>query len=522
MKLRLLFDLLVALVIVSLCPRGNASPKITGQLQETTYSVISLSWAKTWGGISSDIVHNIAVDGAVNVYVTGEFTGTVDFDPGLGVDSHTSNGGVDVFLSKFDANGNFLWVRTWGGSGRDVPNGIGVDKSGNIYVSGPYQYTVDFDPGTGTDIHSSNAGSMNNVFLSKFDANGNYQWVRTWGPSDGGSESYSLALDSANNIYVEGDFTGSSTNYNPWDTLHPDWHINHPGPIANFDAFLSKFDSNGNFQWVRTWGGEGYDDGPGVAVDGLGNVYVAGMYASKTIDFDPAGGGASYPAHDSGFVVDVFLSKFDSNGNFQWVRTWGSQGTDDAAETVIVDGANNVYVSGRYGSISCNFNPWGVADYHSSNGSLDAFLSKFDSNGNFQWARTWGGTGWDAAGGLAVDGANNVYVTGDFAGTVSIGTTTVLSNGGEDVFFCKYDSNGNFQWVKTWGGSTDDYGYHVAVNSAGDTYYVVGSFQNITDLDPGTGVDSHISNGLSDGFLSKFISPVSTDVKLSRFWMELE
>ena len=344
------------------------------------------------------------------------------------------------------------------------------------------------------------------------------------GASGWGSESYSLAIDSGNNIYVEGDFSGSSTNYNPWDALHPDWHVNHPGPIATFDSFLSKFDSNGNFLWAKTWGGEGYDDGPGVTVDKLGNVYVAGMYASKTIDFDPAGGGASFSAHDSGFVVDAFLSKFDSSGNFQWVKTWGAQGTDDIGATVITDGANNVYITGRYASTSCNFNPWGTPDYHSTHGSQDSYLSKFDSGGNFQWARSWGGGGWDASVSLGVDSANNIYILGYGSGTITFdntGTTGIITNGGADVVFCKYDTNGNFQWIKTWGGSTDDNGFHLTVNNAGDSFFVVGSFSTTVDFDPGTGVENHTSNGKSDAFLSKYQLSSPTTAIESRIWKEM-
>jgi hypothetical protein len=263
--------------------------------------------------------------------------------------------------------------------------------------------------------------------------------------------------------------------------------------------------------WARTWGGEGYDDGPGVAVDSMGNVYVAGMYASKTINFDPAGGsgGLNHPAHDSGIVVDVFLSKFDANGIFQWVRTWGGTGSDDAGETVIVDGLNNVYVAGRFASTNCDFNPGGLANIHSSNGSLDAFVSKFDSNGSFQWAKTWGGAGWDAAGGLAVDAANNVYTTGMFNGTANLDPSSANGNrtsqGGRDVFFSEFSANGTFLMAQTWGGSGDDLGYHIIVDGA-NTVFVVGGFQASVDFDPGSGVDTHTANGGLDVFFSKFLS----------------
>src|ERR1019366_6480290 len=128
-------------------------------------------WTRTWGGISNDIVHNVAVDGAGNVYVAGEFGDTVNFNQGSGSDIQISHGGQDAFLSKCDSDGNFLWARTWGGAGRDVASGLAVDAAGNAYVSGPFQNTVDFNP-AGGETHSSNAGSMNNIFISKFAPDG--------------------------------------------------------------------------------------------------------------------------------------------------------------------------------------------------------------------------------------------------------------------------------------------------------------------------------------------------------------
>ena len=393
-----------------------------------------------------------------------------------------------------------------------------MDSAGNAYVVGPYRNTVDFDPSsTATETHTSNAGSENNIYLSKFSPDGDFQWVRTWGPAlvpgkqSFGAEAYHV-LVSGNYLYMVGDFSGDQTDFNPWGSH--DWHTNHPpasGNILWFDSFLSKFDLNGNFQWAKTWGGEGYDDGPGLAMDGLGNLYVAGMYASQDINFDPAGGsgGLGHPAHDSGSIVDVFLSKFDAGGNFQWVRTWGGQGTEDATGLVAVDGANNVYVAGRFASVNCDFNPGGTPDIHSTNGGLDNFLSKFDASGNFQWAKTWGGSGADQANGLAVDGAGQVYVAGSFQNTVDFdpgsGTDSRTANGSKaDAWLSQFDANGAFQWAQTWGGSGDD-GSGVNVDGAGNIY-AAGWFAGTgaVDLNPGSGVDNHTSNGGSDAFLIKF------------------
>ena len=476
-------------------------------------------WTKTWGGAGDERVNRTAVDAAGNVYVVGEFAGTVDFDPSPAKTRfYTSyNNTLDAFISKFDANGSLLWAKTWGGSKRDVAYGVGLDSAGNAYVVGPFMDTVDFNPDpVSTDWHTSNGISgtiyQNNIFLSKFAADGTYQWVRTWGPSyvpgaAGGAEGYTVAVD-GNYLYVVGDFSGGTTDFNPWGTH--DYHTNHPpvsGPIF-FDAFLSKFDLNGNFQWAKTWGGEGYDDGPGVAVDQAGNVYVAGMYASQTINFDPAGGagGLGHPAHDSGILVDVFLSKFDSAGNFIWVKTWGGQGVEDAMGTVIIDAANQVYVAGRFASLDCDFDPGTDEDLHSThNGSQDAFVSKFAPDGSFVWARTWGGSSSENAIGLALDQWGYIYVSGWYSDLVDFnpgeGVDNRRSNQKQDAFVSQFDADGNYRWARTWGGSGDD---SSSVAIWGERLYAGGQFASTVDFDPGSGDDSHTSNGGSDAFLSQF------------------
>jgi len=145
----------------------------------------------------------------------------------------------------------------------------------------------------------------------------------------------------------------------------------------------------------------------------------------------------------------------------------------------------------------------------SSNGDRDAFISKYDSSGNFQWARTWGGTGWDSVGSLAVDRANNVFTTGFYLNTVDFDPTgggdIHVSKGGRDVFLNQFDSAGTLHWDKTWGGSGDDLGLNVAVNGTGNLS-VVGSFSSpgAVDFDPGSGVDNHTAIGAQDAFFSRF------------------
>jgi len=463
---------------------------------DACFSIISVEdsgWAKTWGGSSEDSGYGVAMDSSGNTYVTGCFFSIVDFDPGSGLDDHTGPG---VFLSKFDSLGNFIWAKTWGGSEGDLGNGVAVDNAENVYVTGTFNGTVDFKPGSGMDNHTAN-GSYD-VFLSKFDSSGNFIWAKTWGGSsyDGG---FSVAADTSGNVFVTGFFNGT-VDFDLGSDVD-----NHTSNGSD-DAFLSKFDSSGNFLWAKTWGGiDNNDVGVAVAVDISGNALVTGRFQSG-FDFNP---GSGVDNHASSGIYDVFLSKFDSSGNFIWAKTWGgSEG--DLGNGVAVDNAENVYVTGGFWSSSVDFDPGSGVDNHNTNGWADAFLSKFDSSGNFIWAKTWGGSDNNEIGNaVTVDSSGIAFVTGCFNGTVDFdpgsGVDNHTADGPDDTFLSKFDTLGNFIWAKTWGGGTDyENGYGVAVDGSGSVY-VTGFFDDTVDFDPGSGVDNHTSNDADDVFLSKFL-----------------
>ncbi len=452
-------------------------------------------WARTWGDIGRDESYAVAADESGNVYVTGRFRDTVDFDPGSGIDSRTSNGEWDIFLVKYDSSGVFRWVRTWGGVENENEYGYGValDGSGNVYVTGGFEDTADFDPGAAEDIHKSNGWS--DVFLSKFSSDGTFVWACTWG-GESGDYGYSVAAGDSGDVYVTGGFLGP-VDFDPGSGV--DEHSS-----GWFDVFLSKFDSEGAFQWARTWGGnQSIDEGKCVAVDDSGNVYVTGCF-SGAVDFDP-GDGVEHPPWFG--ATDAFLSKFDSLGAFQWARTWG--GSDwDFANGVAADGSSCVYVTGDFQD-TVDFDPGNGTHFLTSNGLSDAFITKFSSYGGFHWAHSWGGIDWvhDRGTGVAVDDSGDVYVTGYFQDTADFdpgsGTDYHKSVGYFDPFLIKFDSSSPFKWARTWGGTDWDYSYGVAVDGAGNAY-VTGSFRGTVDFDPGDGVDNHTDNGYYDAFLVKF------------------
>jgi len=187
------------------------------------------------GGSDGDEGRSVALDGSGNTYVTGLFFETVDFDPGPGQDNHTSNGSGDVFLSKFNLNGESLWTQTWGGSTWDRGRSVDLDGSGNAFVTGSFTGKVDFDPSNEVDFHISNGN--HDVFLSKFDSSGSFIWAPTWGGQDWDT-AHSVAIDGLGNAYVTGYFK-STVDFNPGpseDFLTAN---------GDFDVFLSKFHPDG-------------------------------------------------------------------------------------------------------------------------------------------------------------------------------------------------------------------------------------------------------------------------------------
>jgi hypothetical protein len=205
--------------------------------------------------------------------------------------------------------------------------------------------------------------------------------------------------------------------------------------------------------------------------------------------------------------VDCYLSKFDPSGNFLWVKTFGAAGTDEAMGIVITDPSNNVYITGRFTSLNCDFNPDGPVDSHSTNGGQDSFVSKFSENGNFLWAKTWGGSGDDQSRALLMDNSGYLYVAGWYANTVDFdpgsAVSSKTSNGLHDGFVSQFDSSGNINWVKTWGGAGEDDASTLALYGS-NLVYTGGSFAGSVDFDPGTGVDIHTSASGQAAYISRY------------------
>jgi hypothetical protein len=377
-------------------------------------------WAKSMGGSSTagDFGFSLAVDGSSNVYLTGTFNGTADFDPGAGVANLTSNGQNDIFIAKLDANGNYVWAKSMGAAHSDVGNDIALDGSGNVCVIGYFQDTVDFDPGPGSA--NLNGLGAEDIFICKLDANGGYLWADAIA-SSASEFGTALAIDASGNIYLTGEFQGT-VDFDPGSGTA---NLTSNG---NFDLFVSKLDANGAYVWAKSMGNNLADFGSSIAVDGGSNVYSTGVFQA-TVDFDPGPGVANLTSNGG---YDIYVSKLDASGNYVWARSMGSP-VDENPTGIALDAYGSAYTTG-YFQQTVDFDPGaGVANV-TSNGDADIFVSKLDASGNYKWAYGIGDVNFDIARAITLDKNGNICATGSFNGIVDFdpGTPAAILNSGLD------------------------------------------------------------------------------------------
>ncbi|MBL7649178.1 MAG: DUF5011 domain-containing protein [Candidatus Hydrogenedentes bacterium] len=399
-------------------------------------------WGQVVGGTSNDVDaesgNAIALDGDGNVYTTGHFQGTLDFDPGEGVVERTSAGCADIFVLKLDASGAFVWARSMGGSHQivlekseacftDIGFAIASDTLGNVYTTGQFYGLADFDPGDG--VFNLNGGS-GGVFIQKLTPDGDFAWARAMGEGgvldpDGDQVvpdvGRGIAVDGIGNVYTTGQFVGT-VDFDPGDGRAD---VTSQG---YYDVFVQKLNADGHFEWIWSAGAAGSESSPAIVVDSGENLFVSG-FASGVADFDP---GVETEALQG---AGGYVLKLDSEGDFVWVRS--AQGRD-----VALDGAGDLYLAGGF-EVTVDLDPGeGVAEALSQ-GETDAFIQRLDAAGQLVWAKAIGGTGADSGTHVAVDGAGHVYSAGYFEQSVDFdpgaGTVELASASATEVFVVRFD-----------------------------------------------------------------------------------
>lgn len=344
-----------------------------------------------WGSIQDDIAVLVGSDPVGNIIVAGITANSDDLlgDPGV----------LDALLLKYDRNRDLMWAKTWGPIDIQI-EGWHITPIGDVFMSGC--------------TYDSAADECIDVLIVKFDANGTFQWSKTW---DGGGvdDADSIGMDPSGDLYVTG---GTSS-------------------FGGRHVLLLKYKADGELVWAKTWGRSelfSADSANDLAIDDLGNVYLGGNTTVSGGKFDA-----------------LILKCCDAMGNFNWAKTWGDSGAQDDAFAMAVHNSGPVYVMG-------NTDGFGVA-------GPDVFLLQFDPNGTMNWSRAWGGANTDRGAGVSTDDIGNVYLTG----------STDSFNGFElfDAFLLKFAPNGELQLAKKWDGSDDDV-FAVVNTRIGSSLFVPG------------------------------------------------
>ncbi|MBP7810093.1 MAG: SBBP repeat-containing protein [Bacteroidia bacterium] len=461
------------------------------------FAQVNFGWAKSIGSPNADQGNAIVADASGNIYVTGYFWGTTDFDPGPGIYVLSSSSPQDIFVCKLNNLGNLVWARNFAPSGGGAGTSVFVDALGNVYTTGYFGGTADFDPGAGT--YTLNASGSSDIFINKLNSAGLFVWTKQLA-CVGTATCNDIKVDAGSNVLLTGSFN-ISIDLNPGPsvltyTTNSSW---------DDDIFVVKLDPSGNLTWAKTIGGSGPDAGTTIIEKTSGDLLLSGYYRFNA-DFDP--GPSTFTVVANG-IDDIFILQLDGSGNFVWAKSMGGPGYD-RAHGMTIDASNNIYTTGYFNGTS-DFDPSVASFTLSTSGSFtddDIFVSKLDPNGNFIWAKQMGGpSNSDQGNSITLDALGNVYTTGRYLYTGDFdpgpGTYTMTSVGSAACAFVSIlDPSGNFSWAGGWGAAADAWGECITIDNAYNIY-TTGPYRGKTDFDPSPSSFTLMPQGGFDIFIHK-------------------
>lgn len=478
-------------------------------MQSSNAQYVNFNWAKQMGGSGYGEGY-LAVDLAGNVYTTGNFVSTIDFDPGPGVYNLTSNGQNSVYISKLDPSGNFVWAKELESDVYIQVDAIITDASGNVYTTGYFYGDVDFDPGPGTYNLNTGGVGRKDMFISKLNANGDFVWVKLIGEQSAvHTDPTSIATDASGNVYVTG-FFDEKVDFDPGLGAN----ILTAGS-TDVDMFILKLDASGNFIWVRQIPIStksitgGYVIVPlSIKLDLAGNIYTTG-YFEGFADFDP--GPASFILSNAD-IPEVFVCKLDAAGNFIWAKKMDAFPTARfqyrGARSVAVDLMGNVYTAGFFQG-KVDFDPGPGDHILTANDNNVAFISKLDAMGNFVWANQITGDSADffsQAYSINISASGNIITSGIFHGKADFDPGPGIFNftaGALGIFISCLDANENLVWAKKIGNDQRIATANSSATDASGNIYTTGYFSNTVDFDPGAAVFNLSAIGTADIYVHK-------------------
>lgn len=435
------------------------------------------NWLTGAGGNGNDEALDNAVDKNGNIYTTGYFSLPAKF----GNQSLNSSGSGDVFISKQNSEGTYLWTIKAGGAYSDRGYGISADSSGNVFVAGTFSGAAVFG-----NITLYSFDGSEDVFVAKLDSSGNFTWVKQFGGNDVDLVS-SIVADKQGNPVITGNFRGASqfgsylfnSAYNPL-TLLP-----------SYDIFIARLDTAGNITWAKQGKAPNDDRGMDLTLDNLGFIYLAGQF-SGSLEFANV-----YP--NNAYNVS-FLMKLDNSGNEIWFRKF-------LASQVTIYGlgsdGDNIYATGNFdGQLGITGTTGAPPTIIASSYPNKIFAAKLDTGGAVVWAAANGSDNSISALDISADSSGNAYIIGNFSCVLTeysalYGEAIFNSIGFRDIFISKFDSSGTRAWERQFGGPGDEYGASICTGLS-DKPVIAGSFEkNFNAPDGGNFIFNSSNSDLS-------------------------
>lgn len=382
-----------------------------------------------------------------------------------------------------------IWSAGFDGPDFDHGYDVTTDVNGNVLIAGSFLNAIDFDPGPGTAPDNSQTNIWANGFVVKLDANSNYQWHAPFYCDDLG-ECTSVVADTAGNVYVSGVFR-EVVDLDPGAAVVLDTSESNG---CNF--FIVKLDAAGNYVWSSSFHSNRNGEIVELAIDGSNNLVAFGKF-DGTLDFDPGPGVANLTVSEKA----AFVLKLDLNGQYVDVMHFNSQWEDVSAERMTIDDQDNIYLTGTFLD-QTDFDPSASTTFLTpANGTRDTYIVKLNDLGQLVWVKAFPSVGGsDAATGIAVDQAGNVYTTGQMGGMVDFdpgaGTANLSPSGFANTWIAKLNSNGNYEWAHNFGSIGGNGGRDIATDAAGNVFTYLWVNGVTVDFDPGPDSAMHTAVGI--------------------------
>ena len=450
---------------------------------------LQLTFSFSVAGDGVENISSIDFDGNGGIFITGNTSGTTDFDPSAATNNLVSATGRISFIAYYSNFGSFVWVKNIGGKSTSsvYPVKIIAGTDSSLYTVGQFNAPSDFDPSATTVTITP---SSSDLFIAKYDTNGNYLWAGKIGSTN--SETFtSFDIDNANNLYI----TGAMGAVTDFDMSAGSLTLD----TANGTGFLAKYNSAGNVAYAYNLS----TTGTKVLVDSISSTLTLSGFFGGYRDFDVSSNSAFFYTD----ITNGFFSRYTLEAGYGYTKQIGNYATISSTTYVATDANGFVYNSGNFGN-TLDLNPSAATTNVTSGGWTDIYISKYTPTGDLVWAKSISGPLFNGVNAMNTDPSGNIYVMGRFLGTVdfdpsaNFANLSSTNNTTSDTFIAKYDTNGNYLWAKRFDANFT--ASDIKFDTNGNMYYLA-RFSNTVDLDPSpTNTVSYTCIGIANLAFSKF------------------